>query len=425
MAYNVKFYAGAAKPATVDPNAFYYINNQDLYLGNIKLSNGADLVEAIGRISVNEGDIDAIQKTLNDLTGGDSGAGSIASQLASLKTELQEEISAGDAAVTAKVTAEENRAKGAESTLQGNIDELSGTVADNKQASETEDARLAGLIADNAEDIGEIRTTAAENTAAISAEETARKNADDALSGRINTEKGRIDTLIGSDVNASVREIALAVLSEQLLDNAENGATDNFKTLQELADWLEQHPEDAAAMNQAINDNADAIAANTRLIESNKSATDNSISNLQGQITSNDEDITGIKSRLNDIEETIEDEITNGGILADAKEYTNTELNKVSELVQGNAGDISALTQRVAKNEGDIATHGTNIGTNASNIESLTSKISTLVGSHTGKTLGTAAFESKDAFEPAGAVAALETSLTNYVDTALTWNSIQ
>ena len=153
MAYNVKFYAGAAKPATVDPNAFYYINNQDLYLGNIKLSNGADLVEAIGRISVNEGDIDAIQKTLNDLTGGDSGAGSIASQLASLKTELQEEISAGDAAVTAKVTAEENRAKGAESTHQGKIDELSGTVADNKQASETEDARLAGLIADNAEDI--------------------------------------------------------------------------------------------------------------------------------------------------------------------------------------------------------------------------------------------------------------------------------
>lgn len=53
------------------------------------------------------------------------------------------------------------------------------------------------------------------------------------LQGAINTEKGRIDTLVG-DGDGSVKKIAYNVLAEELLAGPD-GAVDNFKTLQELA----------------------------------------------------------------------------------------------------------------------------------------------------------------------------------------------
>ena len=69
--------------------------------------------------------------------------------------------------------------------------------------------------------------------------------------GEINGLKTNVNTLIGSDSNKSVRTIANEELAAQLLAGPD-GAVDNFKTLQELAAWLEEHPESAAAMNEAI-----------------------------------------------------------------------------------------------------------------------------------------------------------------------------
>ena len=54
---------------------------------------------------------------------------------------------------------------------------------------------------------------------------------------------------MGGDADQSVRTVALEVLSEQLLAD---GATENFETLQELAAWLADHPEEAAEMNLTI-----------------------------------------------------------------------------------------------------------------------------------------------------------------------------
>ena len=58
-----------------------------------------------------------------------------------------------------------------------------------------------------------------------------------------------IGNLIGDDTNKTIREIANDELATQLL--SEN-ADASFKTLQELAAWIEDHPEDASAMNQKI-----------------------------------------------------------------------------------------------------------------------------------------------------------------------------
>lgn len=81
---------------------------------------------------------------------------------------------------------------------------------------------------------------------------------DETLGGQIEAVDARIDAILGSDkatgenaVQLTIRQIANAELAAQLLAGPD-GVVDNFKTLQELAAWLEQHPEDAAAMNADI-----------------------------------------------------------------------------------------------------------------------------------------------------------------------------
>lgn len=76
------------------------------------------------------------------------------------------------------------------------------------------------------------------------------------LTGLINTEKGRVDVLVGSDSGKSARAIVQDEVAKQL--TSEN-ISDSFDTLKEIAEWLSSHPEDVTAMNEAIEANADAI----------------------------------------------------------------------------------------------------------------------------------------------------------------------
>lgn len=61
--------------------------------------------------------------------------------------------------------------------------------------------------------------------------------------------KTAVDTLIGSDTNKSVREIANLELAAQLIPENADEALD---TLQEIAAWIQAHPGDASAMSAAI-----------------------------------------------------------------------------------------------------------------------------------------------------------------------------
>lgn len=61
--------------------------------------------------------------------------------------------------------------------------------------------------------------------------------------------KTAVDTLIGSDTNKSVRTIANEELAAQLIPE---GAQESLDTLTEIAQWIQDHPDDAAAMNTAI-----------------------------------------------------------------------------------------------------------------------------------------------------------------------------
>ena len=60
---------------------------------------------------------------------------------------------------------------------------------------------------------------------------------------------GRVSTLEGNDAGKSVRTIANEELAAQLVAD---GAKESLDTLAEIAAWIQSHPDDASAMNQAI-----------------------------------------------------------------------------------------------------------------------------------------------------------------------------
>lgn len=61
--------------------------------------------------------------------------------------------------------------------------------------------------------------------------------------------KADVDTLIGSDAGKSARTIANEELTKQLIPE---DAQESLNTLTEIAAWIQEHPDDASAMNTAI-----------------------------------------------------------------------------------------------------------------------------------------------------------------------------
>ena len=154
MALNVKFLKGSsvgyAGLVTKNPETFYLTtDDNNLYLGEVKLSNGADLAAAVEKITANEEDIADIFEQLGVLTGDSDGS-------------------------------------------------------------------IAKMITDA---LGQLPT--------------------------------QVATLIGEDAGKSVRTIANEELAKQLIAE---GAAESLDTLKEIADWIQKHPNDAAAMNKAIED---------------------------------------------------------------------------------------------------------------------------------------------------------------------------
>lgn len=69
------------------------------------------------------------------------------------------------------------------------------------------------------------------------------------LQGNINAANALIAVLVGDDADKSVRAIAAEELAKQLIPE---GAKEAMNELQEIAAWIQEHPESASAMNEAI-----------------------------------------------------------------------------------------------------------------------------------------------------------------------------
>ena len=222
--------------------------------------------------------------------------------LAKYNAKIKEYIDAQNDAVkqlvgeTPVTTQIETAVSNAKTQLENKI----GTVAKGKT--------LAGMIADNA--------------AAIEAHKTA-----------VDT---KVTTLIGSDTNKSVRDIANEELAAQLIPE---GAKESLDTLQEIANWIQNHPDDASAMNAAIA----ALQAKTKLGKYTPEGQTEAIeyATVEAYVEAIKKDLatntTGLTSRVEANEQAIAiingDSNTEGSInkaLADAKAYADNKIQSIT-----------------------------------------------------------------------------------------------
>lgn len=154
-------------------------------------------------------------------------------------------------AAAADLTAEVARAKAAEEANAGKIAAIEADYL--KQADKYDDTALAARVKTIEDDYLKAEdkyddTALAARVKAV--EDDYLKGADKTeLQGNIDTVSGKVDTLIGSDANKSVRTIANEELAAQLIAD---GAKESLDTLEEIAAWIQSHPGDASAMNAAI-----------------------------------------------------------------------------------------------------------------------------------------------------------------------------
>lgn len=120
---------------------------------------------------------------------------------------------------------------------EGKLDTLNGDKTTTGSVAKTVDDAIAALDLDNTYD----------PKGAADAKDAAIKAAQDAADAA----QAGVDTLAGSDTGKSARTIANEELAKQLIPE---NAKESLDTLAEIAVWIQEHPDDASAMNKAIDD---------------------------------------------------------------------------------------------------------------------------------------------------------------------------
>ena len=160
--------------------------------------------------------------------------------------------------------------------------------------------------------------------------------------GGINEKLGK---LIGTDTNKSVREIANAEIAAQLIPA---DAKEALNTLQEIADWIQDHPEDASKMNTQITTlnakvgvDADGNLTNGGILKD--------IEDLKASVGIGSDG--GLSTRV----DALEEKAHNHTDLAALNSITQAKVESWDK-AEGNAKDYTDLeTQRATTEEGKLA----------------------------------------------------------------------
>lgn len=166
---------------------------------------------------------------------------------------------------------------------------------------------------------------------------------DETVSPALTSHQTAISTLQGADAGESVRNIAADEIAKQLIaDNAQA----SLDTLQEIAAWIQQHPEDAADMNAAIigleEDKAEyqeisRAAYDALSTEEKMNGTIYLIYDENGYISSS-VDIVGLQNRVSSLENNMP---TTAAHLA----YSNASTGMVAANVQAAIDELYTNTQ--------------------------------------------------------------------------------
>lgn len=183
------------------------------------------------------------------------------------------------------------------------------TVPTSKAVKDYTDAKVAEV----AGDVAKLGALASKNEVSEAELEATLKTKIDGKANQtdLDTANGKLTTLIGTDAGKSARTIANEELAAQLIPES---AKESLDTLAEIAAWIQSHPDDASAMNQAIT----------------------TLQNLVG---------------------TLPKDATSGTVVAYIKEYADGAIAALKIGDYAKAADLTAAIGRIAALEKDTHTH--------------------------------------------------------------------
>lgn len=323
--------AGAA--ATAEQNAKTYTDQE---IGKVKTS-----------VEANKTAID----TINDETTG-------------ILSQAKADAKAKADAVDAKVTALDKKV----GELPTGVDVKAKTVVeyvDEKVAKATTDlTALTGRVDQAEKDIDAIE---ADYLKAADKTELTKKI--EAVDSKADAVTDKVNTLVGTDANKSVRTIASEELAAQLIPE---GAKESLDTIQEIAAWIQSHPDDASAMNVAITNLQKLVGT----IPADVTDATTIVAYIQKLVKAEETRATGVENGLDTRVKAIETQLGDGDgsvasqiatakqeaitaaatdattkankALEDAKAYTDAEVGK-------DRARLDAVEAKATKNAEDIA----------------------------------------------------------------------
>ncbi len=189
----------------------------------------------------------------------------------------------------------------------------------------------------------------------------------------------KVNTLIGSDSNKSVRTIANEELAAQLLSGK---ADADFKTLQQLAAWLEDHPEDVAAINLAIQVIQGQLGGFEKTTNAVKNYIDNATNTLQQDMNNRLKNFDGSDSDTLYIVDKFGNKIAQvDSVGVSSINFITNEYNMNNELKSLGERIVAETNARAAQDEAYYKKHQDELNTHtlwdAQEHESLSNRINT------------------------------------------------
>lgn len=273
---------------------------------------------------------------ITKLNGDAKTEGSVAKAVADAKAGLETKISAADAKAAGAQTAVDNL-----KTYVGTIPE----GAASKDVVSYVNEKTAGIATDASLNELKKRVDTAEGDIKIA------KGDITALQGRADAVEGKVTALVGEDAGKSARTIANEELTKQLIPE---GAKESLDTLQEIAAWIQKHPDDASAMNAAISalktkvgDIPDGATATT-IVAYIKELVDAEKVRATGVESGLDTRVKAVEAKLGDGEGSVSKQIEAAvKVETDARIAADSALDDKITTAQGAAdkaqGDVDAL----------------------------------------------------------------------------------
>lgn len=300
---------------------------------------------------------------ISKLNGDAKTEGSVAKAVADAQAGLETKISVADAKAAAAQTAADNLKTYVGTIPEGATSTDVVSYVNEKTAGIATDASLSALTKRVGTAEGKI--TAAEGNITN-------------ISGRADAVEGKVATLIGEDAGKSARTIANEELTKQLIPE---NAKDSLNTLQEIAAWIQNHPDDASAMNAAISALKTKVgdipegATATTIVAYIKELVDAEKTRATGVEGGLDTRVKAVEAKLGDGDGSVAKQIeaavkveTDARVAADgALDGKITTAQSAADKAQGDvdalkdvvaskaaASDVTALTTRVTTAEKDV-----------------------------------------------------------------------